>query len=286
MPISRKLLPVAFTTALMGSMLALSGAAPANAAGQVTFSVDAPTVQGSFVDGVVVETFNDGCNNPLPFGTFRGQCWGNAANYYAGASTTSSTPTTGGAGTDFVNIPMGGAINFRLDAPARYLGFHWEAGNEFDRVRLYSGDTLIADFSFQTLMDALEQTEFESADGESTYTVADYYGNPVTGQQLGEPYAFVHIFASEGVTFDRVYFSEDDASVGFFEFDNMSILFDSEDTITDNTFDDVVELTSVTVRSSNENLAQTGAELPNGVFIASLGLLGVAVFLRRRIARN
>lgn len=286
MPTPSKLFPVAATVALVGSLLAVSTAAPANAAGRVTFSVDAPTVQGSFVDGVVVETFNDGCTNPLAFGTFRGQCWGSEANFYSGASTTSSAPSTGGSGTALATIPMGGAISFRLDAPARYLGFHWEAGNEFDRVRLYSNDTLIADFEFDTLMDALELTEFDSLDGQSTYTVADYFGNPVTGQQGHEPYAFVHIFASEGVTFDRVYISEDAASPGYFEFDNMSILFASDDSITDTTFDDVVELDSVAVAIPDEKLADTGAQLPGGMLFVSLGILGLAVFLRRRAARN
>lgn len=274
--------PMALAVGLVVSPVAT----PAFGAGQVTFSVDAPTVQGSFVDGVVVETFDDGCVNPLAFGTFRGQCFASEANYYSGASTTSSAPTTNGVGTPLATIPMGGAINFRLDAPARYLGFHWEAGNEFDRVRLYSDNTLIADFEFDTLMDALELTEFDSVDGESTYTVADYFGNPVTGEQDHEPYAFVHIFASEGVTFDRVYISEDEASPGFFEFDNMSILFAEDDTITDTTFDDVVELDSVAVTVPNEKLAATGAEFPSGMLFVSFGILGLAVFLRRRASRH
>lgn len=272
--------------ALAAGFLIAPGVSPAFAAGQVTFSVDAPTVQGSFVDGVTLETFDDGCINPLAFGSFRGQCWGSAANSYSGASTTSSAPTTLGTGTPLATIPMGGAIRFDLDKPASYLGFHWEAGNEFDRVQLFSGDTEIADFSFETLMAALESTELDSADGQTTYTVADYFGNPVTGQQIHEPYAYVHIFASEGVTFDRVRISEDRESVGFFEFDNMAILFAEDSTITADTFDDVVELDSVTVTRSADELAPTGAMSPNGFVLVAFALLLLSLALRPRTNRK
>lgn len=279
--IIRRFAPIAVAAAF----LIAPGVSPAFAAGQVTFSVDAPTVQGSFVDGVLLETFDDGCTNPLAFGTKRGQCWGNSANYYAGASTTGSAPTTGGVGTSFVNIPMGGEVYFTLDEPARYLGFHWEAGNEFDRVQLFSGDVEIAEFSFETLMAALEATEIDSADGQSTYAVADYFGNPVTGQQILEPYAYVHIFTSAGVTFDRVRISEDGQSPGFFEFDNMAILFAEDSTITDDTFDDVVELDSVTVARTADELAPTGATLSSGITFAALAALLLAIALRPRLSR-
>ena len=206
---SGKLFPFALTAALMGSMLAFSGAAPANAAGKVTFAVDAPSVQGSFVAGGVLETFDDSCGNPIAFGSVSGACASFYGNFYSGASTTDSVPTTGGTASNMAVVPMGGAATFTLDSPARYVGFHWEAGNRYDRVRLFSGDKLLADFSFDTLIDALDATNFQSADGLTTYTVADYYGNPVNGQQTHEPYAYVHIFTSEGVTFDSVEISED-----------------------------------------------------------------------------
>jgi hypothetical protein len=275
----------AATTLLVGTLLAAATSGTANAAGRITFSVDAPEVQGSFVEGVTLETFDTGCVNPLAFGTFTDDCYSNIHNDYSGASTTSSLPTTGGTGTPLAIIPSGGEATFDLDEPARYLGLHWEAGNQFDRVRLYSGDTLLADFPFETLMDALEATEFVSADGGSTYAVADYFGNPVTGGQGHEPYAYIHIFSSGGLTFDRIKISEDAGSPGQFEFDNMAVLFAGDGSIDDSTFDDGVELQSVNVGSSDDELASTGAELSNGVFFASLLILGFAAVLRRRATR-
>jgi hypothetical protein len=276
----------AATTLLVGTVLAITTVDPANAAGRITFSVDAPTVQGSVVEGVTLATFDGGCVNPLPFGSFTGDCYSNLPNHYSGASTTSSAPTTGGTGTPLAVIPSGGTATFDLDAPARYLGFHWEAGNEFDRVRLYSGNKLLADFPFEALMEALQGTELESAEGGTTYTVADYFGNPVTGAQGHEPYAYIHIVASEGLTFDRIDFAEDAGSPGEFEFDNMAVLFSDDDSITDSTFDDVVDVVSVNVRSSGDELAKTGAGLTDGVLFASLGILAVAAFLRRRATRH
>jgi len=276
----------AATTLLVGTILAAATSGTANAAGRITFSVDAPEVQGSFVEGVTLATFDAGCVNPLPFGSFTGDCYSSYANDYAGASTTSSAPTPGGTGTGFAIIPSGGTATFDLDAPARYLGFHWEAGNEFDRVRLYSGNTLLADFPFETLMEALQATELESADGGTTYTVAEYFGNPVTGGQGHEPYAYIHIVTSQGLTFDRIEIAEDAGSPGQFEFDNMAVLFADDGSITDSTFDDVVNVVSVNIPSSGDKLATTGPGLTGGVLFASLAILVLAAALRRRPAGN
>jgi hypothetical protein len=275
----------AATALLVATAFLAMSAGPANAAGKVTFAVDAPSVQGSFVAGVVLETFDDSCGDPIAFGSVSGACASGAGNYYSGASTTSSAPTQGGSPSPLAVVPMGGAATFTLDSPARYVGFHWEAGNEYDRVQLFSGDTMIADFSFGTLMAVLAGVNLESADGLTTYTVADYFGNPVNDAQPSEPYAYVHIFTSEGVTFDSVVFSEDAQSVGQFEFDNMAVLFANDGSIDDTTFDDVVELTSVNVGGSNAKLASTGAKLPDGVLFSSLLILGFAVVLRRQANR-
>ena len=67
MSLSLKLSRTAMAATLMGTLLAFSGAAPASAAGKVTFSVDAPEVQGSFVQGAFLETFDDHCVNQIAF---------------------------------------------------------------------------------------------------------------------------------------------------------------------------------------------------------------------------
>jgi hypothetical protein len=237
-------------------------------------------VQGSFVSGVTLETFDTGCSSPLAFGTFSGTCQSWDPNFYAGAADTSGNPSTGGSGTKMAVVPMGSEMDIELNAPANYLGFHWEAGNEYDRVRLYSGDTLLADFSFETLMSALEAVSMTTQDG-GTITSVDYYGNPVTGQQAGEPYAYVHISASTGVTFDRVVISEDAGSPGMFEFDNMTVGFDSVADFGDTVVLDVVDLDTPVEK---EALAETGVDA-TGIVMASFVLVAIgAVVVRRRRA--
>lgn len=254
-------------------------AAPSFAADQITFAVDAPEVQGSFVAGVELANFNDGCTSPLPFGTFTGYCGAHGANFYAGAASETGLPANGGSGTPFADIAPGEAMDIALDGTASYFGFHWEAGNQYDRVRLYSGDTLLANFSFASLMDALESAELDASGGTS-YATEDYFGNPVSGQQGHEPYAYVHIFASEGVTFDRIVMSEDAGSPGYFEFDNMTVGLAAAET-----FEETVTLDVVTIDTpaeEEEALAETGADLTVTGAVALALLAAGAVAIRRR----
>ncbi len=264
----------------LGALIPLGVALPGNAAGQITFAVDAPAVQGSFVDGVTLENFDDGCTSPLAIGTFTGWCGSSNALYYAGASSESGEPFEGGVGTPFAGVGPGYEVNIELDGPANYLGFHWQAGNEYDRVRLYSGETLLADFSFETLMAALDGAELATIGG-GAYATEDYFGNPVNGEQAHEPYAYVHIFASEGVTFDRVVMSEDAGSPGVFEFDNMAVGFAE---VAD--FVDAVSLDVVTVESDEtESLAETGFDL-NGLALVSVVVIAAGVAARIRYRRR
>lgn len=255
-------------------------ALPGNAAGQITFAVDAPAVQGSFVDGVTLENFDDGCVSPLAIGQFTGICGSSNAVFYAGASSESGDPFEGGVGTPFAGVGPGNEVNIELDGPANYLGFHWQAGNEFDRVRLYSGETLLADFSFETLMAALDGAELATIGG-GAYATEDYFGNPVNGEQAHEPYAYVHIFASEGVTFDRVVMSEDAGSPGIFEFDNMTVGFAE---VAD--FVDAVSLDVVTVESDEtQSLAETGLD-SSGLALAGAVALASGIAVRFRYWRG
>lgn len=253
--------------------------APSFAADQITFAVDAPEVQGSFVPGVELANFDSGCTSPLPFGTFTGYCGAHGSNFYAGAASETGLPANGGTGTPFADIAPGEAMDIDLDGDASYFGFHWEAGNEYDRVRVYSGDTLLANLSFSSLMDALEGAELDASDG-TTHITADYFGNPVSGLQGHEPYAYVHIFASEGVTFDRIVMSEDAGSPGYFEFDNMTVGLAAAET-----FDETVALDVVTLEpAGEEELAEIGASVLELTVFGSIAVAaGVGVVNRRRV---
>jgi hypothetical protein len=273
-----------FAVAILSIAIGLTFAEPASADDSITFSVDAPHVQGSSVSGAIVENFNANPGTPCPtrlaFGSFTGSCEHPDAIYYAGASSELATPVTGGVGTPFAQVPMGGAMDITLDRPANYLGFHWEAGNEFDRVTLYSGTTLLANFSFQTLMDALNASTLSSNNG-TVYQKSDYIHNPVTGVQE-EPYAYVHIFATNGAKFDRVVMSEDAGSPGIFEFDNLTVAYAAG-----NNTQNFVPLQSVQIVSKKPvKLANTGAnysmEIYGAIVLLSLGFVILTANKRRR----
>jgi hypothetical protein len=142
-----------------------------------------------------------------------------------------------------------------------------------------SGDTLLANFSFSSLMDALEGAELDASDG-TTHITEDYFGNPVSGLQSHEPYAYVHIFASEGVTFDRIVMSEDAGSPGYFEFDNMTVGLAAAETFDETVAPDVVTLEP----AGEEELAEIGASVLELTVFGSIAVAaGVGVVNRRRV---
>ena len=209
----------------MGGLLIAS--APASAiptTGDLSFYVDAPHVQASYVDGVT-ENFDNGCRKEWPgIGTSDVRCVGYAANIFGGASTESSVPTTGGVGTPFATVWADTSMTLNITTPATYFGLWWTAGDGPNQLDFYSDDTLISSFTFYSLVDALSNPTM-TADG-ATYDTADYYGNPVDGSNDGEPYAYLHVFAPTGQTFNKVVFSE---TGGGFEFDNVTVASTSPD---------------------------------------------------------
>jgi hypothetical protein len=86
-------------------------------------------------------------------------------------------------------------------------------------MEFYSGSTLVGSFDLYALVNALNSPTLNGQNG-VTYPTSDYYGNPVDGTNTGEPYAYLHIFAPSGSSFDRVVISEDG---GGFEFDNVTV---------------------------------------------------------------
>lgn len=256
--------------------------APAQATtGQVSFAVDAPQVQYTYIEDAVVETFDTDCDSPLAVGTFASGCGYTAGNFYGGAYMTTPEPFFGGISSNYATIPMGSSMAITLDQPAYYVGFHWEAGNEYDRVQLFNEGELVADFSFQTLMTALEGSSFVADSGDE-YATSAYFGNPVTGQQVHEPYAFVHIFAEGGVVFDEVVFSEDANSPGQFEIDNLAVSYTQPTIDTEVYTFDVVEIGD---DSAPAELAETGLDA-SVLFAFAVALVAAGVVVVRHRARR
>ncbi len=274
-----------------GSLFVVPTAALAtDPVGNYSYYVDAPPVQGSYVAGTT-ENFNAGCSTTWPgIGTTDVACDGLGASTFGGASTESSAPTTGGTGTPFASVWADTSMTLSLTTPSTYFGIWWSAGDGPNTLQFYSGDTLVSTFTFYSLVDALSHPTLNGVSG-ATYATSDYFGNPVDRTNTGEPYAYLHVFAPAGETFDKVVFSE---TGGGFEFDNVTVA-----STTQHATDSLVNLAGPGESSStpapeatvDPTLATTGMSRDVlGILSAGAVLIVLSgVFLviaRRRLARS
>jgi hypothetical protein len=107
------------------------------------------------------------------------------------------------------------------------LAFWWSAGDQYNRVALYSGSTLYGTFSTADLLGFLKNGSgtITALDG-ATYNTSAYFGNPnlASGSNDSpEPFAYVS-FVIAGATIDKIAFYNDSISTGF-ESDNHSAIF-------------------------------------------------------------
>lgn len=265
-------------TCLVSTPMILGDAAHATASNDFSFFVDAPSVQGSYVTGTT-ETFDAGCTTTWAMGTTDIACTGMAADTWGGASTTTSTPTRGGTATPYGSVWNGAPVTLTLTQPAHYFGIYWSAGDGANQIDFYNGDTLVGSFSFTALVDALNHPTLNGVEG-ATYDTADYYGNPVDGSNSGEPYAYLHVLAPSGASFDKVVLSEPGG--GGFEFDNVTVATETQEV-----GEGLVQLSGPEVKKKTvrQTLPDTGLPTPAiAVGATSLLALGAAVmfFARRR----
>ncbi len=215
------------TLATVSTLLSLS--LPAQALvlapqdGQVDNGIDvymsAPSVQGSFVSGGVLEDFDLGCGSAWAMGTMVGPCASVPADAYGGASTEGGTPTTGGTGSPYGRVASGDTITITLTTPASYLGFWWTGGDPGNVFRFYSQGDMIAEYTTAAVVEILTQSSLTSENGD-VYQSDAYMSNPVSADQTDEPYVYLHILAKGDFTFDTFTFTHE-REVGYFEFDNV-----------------------------------------------------------------
>lgn len=125
--------------------------------------------------------------------------------YYLGVNPTNSTVLT-------------------LADTAKYFGFYFTAGDVYNSIDIYSGDSLLLSFSTASLIQMLPNTEGSTitAINGSKYNTIDYYGQPVSGLNSYEPYAYLHFVAEGNLTFDKIVLNQ--GANAIFESDNHSIL--------------------------------------------------------------
>ena len=113
--------------------------------------------------------------------------------------------------------PIVSATTITLNEKSAYFGLYWSAGDGDDILQFYDGDTLIAEFSTETVVDSASLSN-------------DYYGDPNHNNQYNaslpynhiEPYAFINFYGDANTSWDRIVLTQTyDAGSGF-ETDNIS----------------------------------------------------------------
>lgn len=179
----------------------------------VTYA-ESPGTYNSTLSGTTVEDFNSitagtkvtnytWANGTTTVGTID-QVYVSAANEY------------GGAGSSGSNYPVqsesvGGSkatptTTFTLAANNAYFGLWWSAGDANNVLTFYNGTTLVGQFTTASLLAELPST---------------YYGNPRTGQDSAEAFAFINFYGMNGTTWNKIVFSNLGSSG--FESDNWTV---------------------------------------------------------------
>ena len=268
--------------------------------------------------GLLFEDFDslgDGdCPSSIGVGTVSGaRCNVEASGDYGGATVgaTNSTPTVGGGASGKYASTDSRAMTITFNADQRYLGLWWSAGSAGNTITFYDGDTEVLQLGTAELRAVLgtEPTDGGSdwkttgnltSVGVSSYLKHHFFGNPrgYTSTDPGthsslvrwEPFVYIHIFTSGGLTFDSVVLSGTDG----FEFDNVVV-----STQTQTPIDSLVRIGSIVSSveppeqengqgEESENgqgdpgvLAVTGSPNLALAVIMSLGLLVVGIGLLR-----
>lgn len=158
-----------------------------------------------------------------------------------------------GAGTGkYLAIKTGGEVRLVFDEPVRYFAFAWPAGDGQNNIKIIRDGQIIGTFETADVIDLLpkNQNNYITSINGTQYSTYDYYGKPGTGQNSGEPYAFLHFVATEGLAFDEVIFAMGNG--GEFENDNHTLLIGTPELQ-----GDWVELISIETPTANDD-SETG----------------------------
>ena len=105
-----------------------------------------------------------------------------------------------------------------LDAPSSYFGMWWSAGDSANLLTFYNNENIVAQYSTASMFGSLGLSQ-------------EYYGNPLTGQNPGQPYAFINFYGDSETSWDAITLST--TGSGGFESDNYTSRVETLDPSTD-----------------------------------------------------
>jgi RHS repeat-associated protein len=224
--------------------------------GALNVYLSQPGAQSTSVTGAITETFDalsTGIHTSVYVSTAGiGSYTGSSANpfailahdVYGGATdSSSSTPTNYFAVGNATSSTSPAYLTF--SQPVSYFGFWWSAGDQYNRVAIYSGSTLCGSFSTADLLTFLNNGVGSiTATNGAVYQTSAYFGNPnlsAGSNDSAEPFAYVS-FSVTGVSITQVAFYNTSTSSAF-ESDNHSIIYTGNTVTIPTTFVPVETLT-------------------------------------------
>lgn len=207
--------------------------------------VDAPFVQGSYIAesftaASLTDNYNsvstnfsncptNGLTGTYSYTTTNNSCkillGTNGGNYlYGGALATSSAPVTTGTKTPSVFVETENGTTITMSTRKNYIGFWWSAGSTGNSIEFYRGSRRVATLNADDVFSEIPNNSSTQTalNGTTTYTSSNYYGHPAsrTTQNSGEPYYYIHAFAVNGFSFDKIIIK---TTANGFEFDNLTV---------------------------------------------------------------
>ncbi len=214
--------PIKFLLGLTAS-ITLAGAASAGPF-TVRWESETPGLQNTtatFTAGGKVETFDEQTAMPGETQNITGNFGPGYTGTYTGVQILPADQYGGAGGVGNYAVALGNGATYTLDLsqstePVTYFGYWLSALDKGNQVSFYGpSDQLLFTFTPQNVIASIDAQPHPS----------DYYGNPnakFLGQDSSEPFVFVDFFASKGVTFDKVVFSEVNSGGGY-ESDNHTV---------------------------------------------------------------
>lgn len=147
---------------------------------------------------------------------------------------------TGQYATFGVQTGTTGPVTLSLATPQEYFGFSWNAGDRNNKLTFLRNGVEVGSYSTQITVDTLSGPTVTALGG-AVYQSSAYFGQPTTGLNPTEPYAFIN-FLSAGAAFDTIVFENNATDTGF-ESDNHTIRLTApgpDDTFVDVTNDPAV----------------------------------------------
>lgn len=262
-----------FANLLAAALLSAAALPGIASAASLNIYISAPGDQSTYIAGATTETFNS-----LPLGLESTPYVSPVGTYQFSSSShfavLSADQYGGASGSQYVALGAQShsstPVTLALNKPADYFGFWWSAGDPNNGLSFYANRTLLARLTTADIITLLNSSSngMVTAVNGSTYKTNSYYGNPNSGYDASEPFAYVHIFA-QGVAFNKVVFDNSGTTATGFESDNQSVFSGAAQPNGSSVFVESVR--------ANELVPE-----PVSFMLTGLGLVAIAMHFRRR----